>query len=167
MHPHLTLLACLMKNFNVLMPFLTQKIRYYWSNLWNVMTTIVFDMVRIMTLKQQIFFRPIQSLSANFQKNCSPIQSWSGQTWLQSWSSPIPCSSLVCNIFRGVHGLDFTLFGSGLRCLQQEQEWDFLSCSWNRTGFGIWCLLQKRYWLFAGLIFTRTQTGFGFWLDSD
>ena len=37
----------------------------------------------------------MQSWSANFQKNCSPIQSWSGRNWLQSWSSPDPCSSLV------------------------------------------------------------------------
>ena len=31
-----------------------------------------------------------------FKKNCSPIQSWSGQNWLQSWSSPDLCSSLQC-----------------------------------------------------------------------
>jgi len=31
-------------------------------------------MVRITTLKQQDFLSPIQSWSANFQKNCSAIQ---------------------------------------------------------------------------------------------
>jgi len=31
-------------------------------------------------------------------KKCSPIQSWSGQNWLQSWSSPDPCSSLVSTL---------------------------------------------------------------------
>jgi len=29
------------------------------------------------------------------KKNCSPIQSWSGQNWLQSWSSPIQTWSVL------------------------------------------------------------------------
>jgi len=31
-------------------------------------------MVRMTTIEQQNFLSPIQSWSANFQKNCSPIQ---------------------------------------------------------------------------------------------
>jgi len=53
-------------------------------------------MVRITTLKQQNFLSPIQSWCANFQKNCSPIQPWSEQNWLQSWASPDSCSTLLC-----------------------------------------------------------------------
>jgi len=41
----------------------------------------MFDIFRKITLKQK--------------KILSPIQSWSGKKWLQSWSSPDPCSSLL------------------------------------------------------------------------
>jgi len=41
------------------------------------------------------FLSPIQSWSANFQKNCKPIQSWSGKNSLQSWSSPIQSWSVL------------------------------------------------------------------------
>jgi len=44
--------------------------------------------LRIITSKQQIF--SVRSRSdPPIKKNCSPIQSWSGQIWLQSWCSPI------------------------------------------------------------------------------
>jgi len=59
------------------------------------MTTKIFDIFRIITFKQQNFLSPIQSSFTNFQKNCSQIQSWSSQNWLQSWSSPDPHSSLM------------------------------------------------------------------------
>jgi len=41
------------------------------------------------------------------------------------------------------------------RCLQQDQEWGFLFCSWIRIGFGFCDCWKKRYWLFAWLIFMR------------
>jgi len=62
------------------------KYTYHLANLWNRITTKIFDIFRIITLKQQNFPSPIQSWSANFEKKCSPIQSWSGQNCLQSWS---------------------------------------------------------------------------------
>jgi len=50
-----------------------------------------------LTLKQQKFSQSDPVLIRLFSKNCSPIQSWSGQNWLQSWSSPDPCSCLTCS----------------------------------------------------------------------
>jgi len=45
-------------------------------------------MFRIITSKQQKFSQSDPVLSANLKKNWSRIQSWSGQNWPQSWSSP-------------------------------------------------------------------------------
>jgi len=66
------------------------------------MTTEIFDMFKIITLKQQKFSQSDPDLVRQISKNCSPIQSWSGQNWLQSWSSPIqscPCSSLQATYY--------------------------------------------------------------------
>jgi len=52
------------------------------ENLYNRITTKILDTSRIITLisgvmrAKKCFLSPIQSWSANFQKNCSPIQSW-------------------------------------------------------------------------------------------
>ena len=72
-----------------------QNIHYHLTNLQNHITTNMLDVVRIITSKQQISQSdPI--LIRQLKKNCSPIQSWSGQNWLQSWSSPIqPWSVLI------------------------------------------------------------------------
>ena len=77
-----------------------QNINYYFGHLWNRTTTKIFDIFRIFTLKQQNFSQSDPVLNANFQKNCSPIQSWSGQNWLQSWSNPIQSwSVLISDIY--------------------------------------------------------------------
>ena len=52
-------------------------------------------MVRIITLKQQKYSHSDPVLSTSVEKNCSPIQPWSGQNSLQSWSSPDPYSFLL------------------------------------------------------------------------
>jgi len=71
-----------------------QNIHYHLTNLQNHITSNIFDVVKNNHIKTTNFLSPIQSWFANFQKNCTPIQSWSGQNWLQSWSSPELCSSL-------------------------------------------------------------------------
>jgi len=72
---------------------------YYLSaNLQNLITTKLFDAFSILTSKQQKFSECDPVLIRQFWKNCSPIQSWSGQNWHQYWCSPIqscPCSSLL------------------------------------------------------------------------
>ena len=72
---------------------------YHLANLWNRITTEIFGVFWIITLKQKTFFSPIQSWSSNFQKNCSPIQSWFGQNWIQSWSSPVLRHPLILMCF--------------------------------------------------------------------
>ena len=52
---------------------------YHLANLWNRITTEIFGVFWIITLKQKTFFSPIQSWSSNFQKNCSPIQTCSAK----------------------------------------------------------------------------------------
>jgi len=63
-------------------------------------------MISIITLKKQKYSQSGPVLTPEppiFKKNCSPIQSWSGQNWLHSWnlvrSSPVPCSSLLSCVF--------------------------------------------------------------------
>jgi len=54
-------------------------------------------MVRIISNHiKTIKFFPVWSSPdpPNFKNSCSPTQYWSGQNWLQSWSSLDPCSSL-------------------------------------------------------------------------
>jgi len=58
------------------------------------MTTDIFDMFKIITLKQK-FSQSDPVVIRQISKNCSPIQSWSGQKWLQSWSSPIQSWSVL------------------------------------------------------------------------
>jgi len=59
-------------------------LRYHLANLWNQITTKIFDIFRIITLKQQKFSQSDPVLIRQLKKNCGPIQSWSGQNWLQS-----------------------------------------------------------------------------------
>ena len=67
---------------------------------------------------------------------------------------------------RGVRGLDFVFFGSGLllpprgsgvrfSLLQPDPDWIWILCS-----------LKKYYWLFAWLTFIRNYTGFGLLVSS-
>ena len=93
-----------------------QNVHYHLANLWNRITTKIFDIFRIITLKQQKFSQSDPVLSANFEKKmqsdpvlirqfwkkCSPIQSWSGQNWLQSWSSPDPVL-IRAHLWRTLH----------------------------------------------------------------
>ena len=51
-------------------------------------------MVGIITLKQQKFSQSDPVLIRQLKKNCSLIQSWSGQNWLKSWS-PHKCHENV------------------------------------------------------------------------
>jgi len=62
------------------------------------MTTEIFDIFKIITLKHEKFSQSDLVLIRQIKKKCSPIQSWSVQNCLQSWSTPIqscPCSSLL------------------------------------------------------------------------
>jgi len=59
-----------------------------------------------MKTKTKKFLGPIQSWSANFGKNCSPNQSWSGQNWLQSWSVLISGSRQWCSRDRNLRDRD-------------------------------------------------------------
>jgi len=62
------------------------------------MTTEIFDIFKIITLKHEKFSQCDLVLIRQIKKKCSPIQSWSVQNCLQSWSTPIqscPCSSLL------------------------------------------------------------------------
>jgi len=69
---------------------------YYLSaNLQNLITTKLFDAFSILTSKQQKFSECDPVLIRQFWKNCSPIQSWSGQNWHQYWCSPIQSWSVL------------------------------------------------------------------------
>ena len=52
-------------------------------------------MFKIITSKQQKFSQSDPVLIHQISKNCSPIQSWCGQKWLQSWPSPIQSRSVL------------------------------------------------------------------------
>ena len=67
----------------------SQNTHHNSTNLKNYITTNTFDVVRIITSKQQIFSVRSSPDPPIFKKNCSLIQTWSGQNWLQSWSRPI------------------------------------------------------------------------------
>jgi len=71
------------------------SLHYHLTNLQNQITTKIFDIVRMITLQQQNFSQSDPVLIRQFSRNCSSNQSWSGQNWFQSWSSPNACSSLV------------------------------------------------------------------------
>ena len=80
-----------------------QNKHYQLANLQNHITTNMFDVVRIITSKQQIFSVRSSPDPTIFKKIAVRSSSWSGQNWLQSWSSPIqscPCSSLVPSLFQ-------------------------------------------------------------------
>ena len=65
---------------------------YLLANLCNRMTTKIFDIFRKITLKQKKFSQSDPVLFRHFWKK---LQSWSGQNWLQSWSSPIQSWSVL------------------------------------------------------------------------
>ena len=87
-------------------------------------------MFRIIILKEQKFSQSNPVLIRNFQKNCCPIQSWSGQNRLQSWSNPDPCSSPVAYLgydrHDTCHGRHFDgsakIAGQELKCYLQFLE---------------------------------------------
>ena len=94
-----------------------QNIHYHLANLLNRIKTKIFDIFRVIILKQQNSLSPIQSWSANFEETCSPIQPWSCHDWLQSWPSPDPCSSLgSCTSRFDFYVAKQTLCRLGLSC---------------------------------------------------
>ena len=80
-----------------------QDMHYHLANLCNRITTKMFDIFRIITLKQQKFSETDPVLIRQFWKNCSPIQSWPGKIGF----SPDPvlirahlCKEAVLNTIR-------------------------------------------------------------------
>ena len=87
------------------------------ANLWNWITTKILDMFRIITLNQNKFFQSDPVLIRKFSKKLQSDPVLSCQNWRQSWSSPDPCSSLVCSCTRDDRIVDF--------------HYPILSCFWK------------------------------------
>jgi len=81
------------------------------TTIYQTCTTKIFDIYRIIKLKQQKFSQSDPILSANFQKICSPIQSWSVLTsapyyrnlkWTFENLLPCYCNAVFLKLFYSI-----------------------------------------------------------------
>jgi len=117
------------------------KIHYHLANLWNRVTTKIFDIFRIITLKQQNFSQSDPVLIRQIKKNCSPIQSWSGQNWLQSWSSPIQSRSVLISVagtLERLHRIHLRCFLSVLNMIWSPDRDPTGFCTSDPDWTGFW-----------------------------